>query len=153
MMIRTKQTGFTLLEVMVVIAILGLMAAMIVPNVMGQNEKARIKLASTEMSSLASALDMYKLDNPKHNYPDNQQGLQALMEEPDGAGNWWGPSPYLKKEAVDPWGTPFVYVSHLPESDSYDLYSLGSDGKKGGCDASADISYFKNDSQQNNSSC
>jgi general secretion pathway protein G len=135
---KKHQFGFTLLEVMVVIAILGLIAAMIVPNVMGQSEQAKVKLAKTNMAGIANALDLYKLDN--HSYPTTAQGLEALVKQPTDTPNW-NPAGYLKSVPVDPWGNAYTYISPGLNGDSYDLYSLGADGAEGGSGFDADISY------------
>lgn len=134
--IMRRQSGFTLLEVMVVIAILGLMAALIVPNIMGQSEQAKAKLAQTNMASIASALDLYKLDN--NQYPTTAEGLEALVTKPASARNW-NPSGYLKSVPEDPWGNAYVYTSS--NRNSYELVSLGADGEEGGQDFDADIRY------------
>lgn len=129
------QRGFTLLEIMVVVIIIGLLAAIVAPNVIGQSDKARVEIARTNMAALGSALDMYKLDNGK--YPTTEQGLQALVEAPTDAKNWT--EPYIKQEPVDPWQNEYVYIS--PGLDGpYDLYSLGADGQEGGEGVNADIS-------------
>lgn len=133
---QKHQNGFTLLEVMVVIAILGLMAALIVPNIMGQSEQAKAKLAKTNMASIASALDLYKLDN--HKYPTTADGLEALVNRPANAPNW-NPAGYLKSVPEDPWGSPYVYTSM--DGKKFELVSLGADGAEGGQDYDADIRY------------
>lgn len=135
---KRKQKGFTLLEVMVVIAILGLLAAMIVPNVIGQSEQAKVKLTRTNMAGIANALDLYKLDN--HRYPTTAQGLEALVKQPTDVPNW-NPAGYLKDMPEDPWGTPYTYLSPGLDGNGYDLYSLGADGAEGGSGFDADINY------------
>lgn len=137
--IRKTQQGFTLLEIMVVVTILGLLAAFIVPNVIGQGEKAKMDLARANMASIGNALDMYKLDNNR--YPTSDQGLQALVEKPSDARNW-NPAGYLSGSNVpqDPWGNDYIYLS--PGIDGpYDLLSLGADGAEGGEGFDADINY------------
>lgn len=141
-----RQSGFTLLEVMVVIAILGLMAAMIVPNVMGQSETAKVKLAKTDMAGIANSLDLYKLDN--HQYPTTAQGLEALVQQPPNTPNW-NPAGYLKRTPTDPWGNEYTYISPGLNGNNYDLYSLGADGAEGGSGFDADLSYHTNKSQDN----
>lgn len=132
------QSGFTLLEVMVVIAILGLIAALIVPNVMGQSEQAKVKLTRTNMAGIANTLDLYKLDN--HQYPTTAQGLAALVEQPPGVENW-NPAGYLQSLPQDSWGNPYTYISPGLDGSGYDLYSLGADGVEGGTGFAADILY------------
>ena len=141
MMTRERQRGLTLIEIMVVVAILGLLAAMIVPNVIGQGEKAKVDIARANMASVANALKMYKLDN--NDYPTTEEGLEALVERPPSAEKGeYNPEGYLKKVPEDPWGNPYVYVS--PGVDGpYDLYSLGADGAEGGEGFNADISYHE----------
>lgn len=132
--------GFTLLEIMVVVTILGLLAAFIVPNVLGSGEKAKLKLAKANMAPIANSLKLYRNDVGR--YPTTSQGLIALVEEPSDARNW-GPSPYLEKLPEDPWGNEYVYMS--PGIDhEYDLLSLGADGEEGGDGFNADISYHDN---------
>lgn len=134
---KPSQAGFTLLEIMVVVAILGLLAAMIVPNVIGRGEQAKVKMAEVNMSSLASALESYRLDN--NQYPSTEQGLQALVKRPESAKSY-PPGGYIRKLPEDPWGNEYVYIS--PGVDGpYDLYSLGADGAEGGEGVNADIYY------------
>lgn len=136
---RYAQRGLTLIEIMVVVAILGLLSAMIVPNVIGQGEKAKVDIARANMSSIANALKMYKLDN--NGYPTTEEGLEALVERPSSADKGeYNPDGYLDQVPEDPWGNPYVYIS--PGVDGpYDLYSLGADGVEGGEGFDADIRY------------
>lgn len=128
-----KQKGFTLIEIMVVVIIIGVLAALVIPRFAGRTEQARKAAAKTQIDSLfSSALDMYEADNG--NYPSTEQGLQALRVQPTTdpvPKNWKGP--YLKKDVpVDPWGNVYVYTypgTHNPSG--YDLYSLGPDGQDG----------------------
>lgn len=132
-----RQAGFTLLEIMVVVTILGLLAAFIVPNVIGQGDKAKVDLAKANMSAVANALDYYRMDNNR--YPTTEQGLRALVEKPDNAPNW-NPGGYLPKVPQDPWGNEYVYMSPGIGGKPYDLYSLGADGAEGGEGYDADLS-------------
>ena len=134
---KTGAKGFTLLEILVVISIIGVLAAFIVPNVIGQGEKAKADLARANMAAIANALDMYKLDNNK--YPTSDQGLLALVEKPSDARNW-NPAGYLGKVPEDPWGNEYVYLSPGIEG-PYDLLSFGADGSEGGEGFDADIDY------------
>lgn len=133
-----RQQGFTLLEIMVVVTILGLLAAFIVPNVIGQGDKAKVDLAKANMSGIANALDFYKLDNKK--YPTTEQGLEALVSKPDGASNW-NSSGYLQKLPEDPWGNQYVYISPGIDGKPFDLYTLGADGAEGGEGFDADLGF------------
>ncbi len=136
---RRAAAGFTLLEIMIVVAIIGILALIIVPQVAGRDDEARITAAKANLRAISSALEQYKIDN--FNYPSTQQGLEALVRKPAGepeARNW-NPNGYAKDGALkDPWGRPYEYLS--PGSGSaYDLYSLGRDGKPGGSGPDADI--------------
>jgi len=123
--------GFTLIEIMLVVIIIGILVAMVVPNMSGRSEQARITAAKTDIeSNLSTALDLYESDNGR--YPTTQQGLQSLLEKPTSApipANWNGP--YLKKKKIpkDPWGNDYVYVAPGQHNkDEYDLSSKGPDG-------------------------
>lgn len=134
-----KQSGFTLIEIMVVMVILGLLVAVVAPNILGRGEEARIGVAKTQIRNISNALDLYKLDN--FNYPSTEQGLEALVNEPSGSpeAKNWNKDGYLPSMPVDPWGLEYQYVSPGSEG-PYDLYSLGPDGKEGGSDGGEDIS-------------
>jgi len=130
-MFKTLRHGFTLIEIMLVVIIIGILAAMIVPNIAGRSEQARKTAARTDIeSNLSTALDLYKMDASQ--YPTTEQGLIALLTPPSVAPvpvQWNGP--YLKKKVLpkDPWGHDYVYVSPgTHNTDSYDLSSLGPDG-------------------------
>ena len=132
-----KQKGFTLIEIMVVIVILGVLGALVVPNIMGRTGEARIKAATVDLRAISTALDMYRMDN--FVYPSSDQGLGALVSKPSGfpvAKNWV--EPYLKKAPKDPWGNEYQYISP-GSAGAYDLFSLGADGKPGGEGESADL--------------
>lgn len=136
---QQRQQGFTLIEVMVVIVILGILAAMIVPNVMGQGDKARVGTTKATLSSVANALDLYKLDN--HKYPSTAEGLKALIEAPASAKNWLKGG-YIKGGIPkDGWGNEMQYIAGA--NGTYDLYSFGADGQEGGEDVNADIALQK----------
>lgn len=133
-----KQQGFTLLEIMVVMVILGLLVAIVAPNILGRGEEARLQVARTQISQISSALDLYKLDN--FNYPSTEQGLEALASKPAGfpeAKNW-NKNGYMKSVPVDPWNNPYQYVSPGVNG-PFDLYSWGPDGREGGEGDDADI--------------
>ncbi|HEY6096243.1 MAG TPA: type II secretion system major pseudopilin GspG [Gallionellaceae bacterium] len=134
----SHQHGFTLIEVMVVIVILGVLAALIVPKVMGRTDDARITAAKQDIASISQALKLYKLDNMR--YPTTEQGLQALVKKPAIAPlppNWKG-NGYLEKLPKDPWGTPYQYLQPGLHGE-IDVMSLGADGVAGGEGNDADI--------------
>lgn len=135
---KQRQGGFTLIEIMVVVVILGILAALVVPQVMSRPDQAKVTVAQTDITAIGAALDMYKLDNGA--YPSTQQGLEALVKKP--AGNPqpknWNQDGYLKKLPVDPWGNPYQYLSPGTKG-KLDLYSLGADSKEGGEDNDGDI--------------
>lgn len=130
--------GFTLIEMMMAVLIIGILLAVIVPNFWGSDDKARIAAAKGGLRSVASALDMYRIDNG--HYPSTEQGLQALVSKPSGfpEPKHWGPEPYLRKLPLDPWENEFVYAL---KGRSFELISLGEDGAEGGEDMHADIRY------------
>jgi len=138
----SKQRGFTLIEIMVVMVILGLLVAIVAPNIMGRSDQAKVTIAETQLKNIQSALDLYRLDNS--HYPSTQQGLEALVSEPSGSPEPknWNPDGYLKSVPEDPWGNQFQYVSPGTEG-PYDLYSYGADGQEGGDGDAADISVWK----------
>lgn len=135
-----KQSGFTLIEVMVVIVILGVLAVLIVPNVMGRGEKAKVDATKISLKGVASALDQYKMDN--NHYPTEQEGgLEALIKKPDTAKNWV-PGGYVKGGyPKDSWDNDLQYSQPGTDGRPYDLYSFGADGKTGGEENNADIYY------------
>ncbi|EPF70287.1 type II secretion system major pseudopilin GspG [Acinetobacter rudis] len=135
-----KQSGFTLIEVMVVIVILGVLAVLIVPNVMGRGEKAKVDATKISLKGVASALDQYKMDN--NHYPTEQEGgLEALIKKPDTAKNWV-PGGYVKGGyPKDSWENDLQYSQPGTDGRPYDLYSFGADGKAGGEENNADIYY------------
>lgn len=132
-----KQAGFTLIEVMVVIVILAIMAGLVVPKVVGQSDKARVKTTETALSATSNAIDMFKVDNGR--YPTTQEGLNALITPPQGAKNW-PEGGYIKGGfPKDGWENDLQYVAPGTEGRAYDLFSLGADGQEGGEDGNADI--------------
>ena len=134
-----KQRGFTLIEIMVVVVILGILAALVVPQVMNRPDQAKVTVAKGDIKAIGAALDMYKLDN--YSYPSTQQGLDALVEKPSGnpQPKNWNRDGYLKRVPKDPWGNEYQYLSPGTKGGQYDLYSYGADGKQGGSDLNADI--------------
>ena len=132
-----KQSGFTLLEVMVVVVILGVLASVVVPSLLGNKDKADQQKAITDIVALENALDMYKLDNSV--YPTTDQGLDALVSKPS------SPEPrnyrdggYIKHLPNDPWGNDYQYLSP-GDNGTIDIFTLGADGQEGGEGIDADI--------------
>lgn len=130
--------GFTLIEVMVVVVILGILAAIIVPRIMGRPEEAKRIKAQVDIKALEEALSLYKLDNGF--YPNTEQGIEALVKKPETAPipKKWKEGGYLPKVPSDPWGRDYQYLSPGEHGD-FDLYSLGSDGEPGGEGKDADV--------------
>ena len=128
--------GFTLLELLVVVVIIGLLAGFVAPRYFGQVGKSEIAVAKAQIDALEKALDQYRLDIGS--YPNNELGLKALVERPASEAKWAGP--YLRKSVpLDPWGKPYVYK--VPgEKGDFDLASYGKDGQPGGSGEAADIS-------------
>lgn len=129
----SNQAGFTLIELLVVMVIIGLLAALVGPNVMGQGERAKPKAARVQIENLASALEMFKLDVGR--YPTEEEGLAVLRQAPSGVERWAGP--YLRKQVPkDPWDRAYVYRLAGKE---FEVLSYGADGATGGSDVDADI--------------
>lgn len=136
---RIYRAGFTLLELLVVLVVLGLLVSIVGPKYLGQLGKSEAKAASAQIASLAKALDIYRLDVGR--YPSNEVGLVALYTNPGNEPKWKGP--YLQKSVpLDPWGRPYVYKAPGEHGD-YDLLSLGKDGNPGGADENADITSWQ----------
>jgi len=135
---RPLNRGFTLIEIMVVVVIMGILAALVVPKLMGRTDDARITAAKQDISTLMQALKLYKLDNQR--YPTTEQGLQALIAKPTAgpAANGWKTGGYIDKLPKDPWGNPYQYLSPGIKGE-VDVFSYGADGQPGGTGADADI--------------
>ena len=126
---KNKQKGFTLIEVMVVVIILGILAAIVVPKIMSRPDEAKITKVKADINNIESALDLYKLDNGF--YPSTTQGLQALVSKPAGdpaPSNWHG---YLKSLPIDPWGKPYHYANPGSHGET-DIFTDGADNQPGG---------------------
>ena len=139
---RRRQAGFTLIEIMVVMVIIGLLMALVGPNLIGRSEKAKSQAAAMQIERLGTVLDTFRLDVGR--YPTTQEGLQVLVQRPMGVDRWDGP--YLNKGVPkDPWDRPYIYRSPGEAGRPYDLYSLGADGAPGGTDNNRDITSWGGD--------
>jgi general secretion pathway protein G len=128
--------GFTLLELLVVMVIIGLLAGFVAPRYFAQVGKSQVKAARAQIDALDKALEQYRID--VGHLPTTEQGLAALNTQPSGEQNWAGP--YLKKEVpLDPWGSPYVYAEPGTHNNDYDLMSYGKDGRAGGTGEAADL--------------
>ena len=138
------QAGFTLIEMLVVVVIMGLLIGLIGPQVIGQVDKARVTTARADMATLGQALDMYKLDN--HRYPTTDQGLEALISKPTSSPEPrnWNPQGYLSGNEIklDPWQGEYIYLSPGEGGQPYDLFSLGADAQLGGEGYDTDLSVW-----------
>jgi len=133
---RSDCRGFTLIELMVILVIIGVLAALIVPNVIDRADESRVTAARSDVNNLMQALKLYRLDNQR--YPTQEQGLQALVQRPAAGpapANW---RPYVEKLPTDPWGRPYQYLSPGTYG-AVDVFSLGADGQPGGEGQDADI--------------
>jgi len=135
---RAKARGFTLIEIMVVVVIMGILAALVVPKLMGRTDDARIMAARQDIATIMQALKLYKLDNSR--YPTTEQGLQSLVVKPSSgpATNGWKTGGYLDKLPKDPWGNPYQFLSPGIKGE-VDIFSFGADGVAGGAGNDADI--------------
>lgn len=133
-----RQQGFTLIEILVVVVIVGILGAIIVPNLLGRPDQARITAAESDIRSLSNSLDIYRLDN--FIYPSTEQGLESLVSKPAGfpEPKNYSPDGYIKSLPTDPWGSPYVYER---DGEAFSLFSLGADGAEGGEGLNADIRY------------
>lgn len=129
-------SGFTLIEILIVVVILGVLGAVVVPNILSRPDTARVQAAQTDLRALSQTLEIYRLDN--FQYPSSEQGLESLVDRPSGfpEPKNWNPEGYLKKLPTDPWGSPYLYEK---TGSSYSLISLGADGQEGGEGFDADI--------------
>jgi general secretion pathway protein G len=132
-----RETGFTLIEIMVVVVILGILAALVAPNVISRIDDAQINRAKQDVRAVESALHLYRLDNFR--YPTTDQGLDALVNQPaDPSIRNWRQGGYLDKVPVDPWGSPYQYL-YPGQNGEFDVFTLGADQQPGGEGINADI--------------
>ncbi len=138
---QTRQSGFTLIEIMVVVIIIGFLASVVVPAVLDRVDESRIQKAKADFKQLQTALKLYKIDN--FVYPSGEQGLEALVTKPSLAPvpRNWKSSGYIEQLQMDPWGRPYLYMSP-GEGHEYDIYTLGADGVSGGEGPAADLSIW-----------
>lgn len=135
-----RDSGFTFIEIMVVVAILAILAALVVPRIMGRTDDAKRTAAKVQIRNIEGALQLYKLDNGV--YPSTEQGLKALIEKPSVGvvPKKWKLGGYLQKLPEDPWGNPYKYLSPAPaQRGDYEIMSMGTDGEVGGEGVNADI--------------
>lgn len=133
---RMRQSGFTLIEIMVVVVILGILAALIAPNVISRIDDAQLTKVKSDIRNIESALKLYRMDNFR--YPNTDDGLEALVTPPSDPNARWPEGGYLDRMPIDPWNRPYVYLQPGNQGE-YDLYSLGRDGQQGGEGLDADI--------------
>ena len=135
---RPASAGFTLLEIMVVVVILGILAALVAPNVIRRIDDANITKVKQDIRALETALNLYRMDNFR--YPTTEQGLQALVKQPNDPNiRNWKPGGYVRSLQKDPWGNNYAYISPGTRGGDYDLYTLGADNQQGGEGTDADI--------------
>ncbi len=141
-----KQQGFSLIEILVVLVIMGLLISIIAPNVLGRADEARVQKVFADFSAIETALRMYRLDN--YVYPSSEQGLQALVDRPtlEPVPTNWKQDGYLEALPVDPWGNPYRYLSP-GQNGQYDVFTFGADGTRGGEGQNADYGNWQNQEQ------
>jgi general secretion pathway protein G len=140
MLISRRESGFTLIEIMVVLVIIAIMTALIAPQIMGRVDEARVTAAKQDIRTLETALDFFQMENFR--YPSTDLGLEVLVKKPDDPSiRNWRTGGYLRATTVpkDPWGNPYRYMQPGTKGGAYDLYSLGADGEVGGEGVDADI--------------
>jgi general secretion pathway protein G len=147
----SRASGFTLIEIMIVVVIMGLLAAVIVPNVISKVGEARVAKARQDIQAIGTSLTMYRLDNFK--YPTTDQGLKALIQQPaDPTIRNWRKGGYVSEGSLkDPWGNDYQYVYPGTHGREYDLYSYGADGQEGGEGEDADVGNWNLDAKPQNS--
>ena len=135
---QRRARGFTLVEIMVVVVIIGILGALVVPKLLGRTGESRVTAARVDIATMMQALKLYKLDNQR--YPTSEQGLNALITKPTGgpAANGWKAGGYIEKLPKDPWGAPYQYLSPGIHGE-VDVFSFGADGQAGGTGEDADV--------------
>jgi general secretion pathway protein G len=141
---QRRQRGFTLVEIMVVVVIIGILGALVVPKLLGRTGESRVTAARVDISTLMSALKLYKLDNQR--YPTTEQGLQALIQKPTTgpAANGWKEGGYVERLPKDPWGNAYQYLSPGIHGGEVEIMSYGADGQPGGTGEDADVGSWDN---------
>ncbi len=147
---HTIQRGFSLIEVMVVLVIMGLLASVVAPNVMDALSGSKVQKVQADFANIETALKMYKLDN--FIYPTSEQGLEALVSPPTSSpeAKNWRKGGYLPELPMDPWQNPYLYESGSGSGKPYEIYTLGADGVRGGMDEGVDIGNWDQPGQQQN---
>jgi general secretion pathway protein G len=141
---RRRASGFTLIEIMVVVVILGILAALIAPNVISRIDEAQVTKVRQDLRAIESALKLYRLD--RFRYPTTEEGLNALVNRPSDASVPWPQGGYLDRLPTDPWNRPYLYLQPGNNGD-FDVYTLGRDGQQGGEGLDADIGNWETDKQ------
>jgi len=142
----SAERGFTLIELLVVLAILGLLAAFAVPRVIQYLSAAKTDAAAIQIDNLSAALDLYRLEVGR--YPSTEEGLEALVERPEGTGNWNGPYIDKREGLTDPWDRPYRYRYPGENGPEFDLYTLGADDSPGGEGENRDVTNWGGDAQR-----
>lgn len=142
---RRRASGFTLIEIMVVVVILGILAALIAPNVISRIDEAQVTKVKQDLRAIESALKLYRLD--RFRYPTTEEGLNALVNRPSDASAPWPQGGYLDRLPTDPWNRPYLYLQP-GNNGEFDVYTLGRDGQQGGEGLDADIGNWEANKQQ-----
>ncbi|WP_067583400.1 type II secretion system major pseudopilin GspG [Endozoicomonas ascidiicola] len=140
----SRSRGFTLIEIMVVVVILGVLAAMVAPKILSRPDQAKVTVAQSDIETLSQALELYRLDNGI--YPTTDQGLEALVHKPSYGpeARRWNEEGYLKQTPQDPWGNDYIYLQP-GNNGKFDLFSVGADGREGGEGLNSDITNWSTD--------